>query len=59
MTHPLVRAVLLNYPLHRAHHQHPTASWVELPELVDPEEEPQPSFLENWLRMWRGPEELP
>ena len=27
--------------------------------LVDPEEEPQPSFLENWLRMWRGPEELP
>ena len=58
-THPVVRAVLLNYPLHRAHHQHPTASWVELPELVDPEEEPQPSFLENWLRMWRGPEELP
>ena len=57
-THPVVRMVLLNYPLHRAHHQHPTASWVELPELVDPEEEPQPSFFENWLRMWRGPEEL-
>lgn len=57
-THPVLRAVLLNYPLHRAHHQHPNASWVELPELVDPEEEPQPSFLENWLRMWKGPESL-
>lgn len=58
-THPVVRSLLLNYPLHRAHHQYPTASWVELPHLVDPHEEPQPSFLENWLRMWKGPEELP
>lgn len=58
-THPWVQAVLLNYPLHRAHHQHPTAPWTELPRLVDPEEEPQPSFLENWLRMWKGPERLP
>ncbi len=58
-THPVVRWLLLNYPLHRAHHQHPTASWKELPELVDPDEEPQPSFWENWLRMWKGPEERP
>ena len=58
-THPAIRAMLLNYPLHRAHHQHPTASWVELPELVDPAEEPQPTFLENSLRMWKGPEKLP
>jgi fatty acid desaturase len=58
-THPWVRALLLNYPLHRAHHQHPQASWVHLPRLVDPEEEPQPSYLENWLRMWKGPRRLP
>lgn len=58
-THPVVRRLLLNYPLHRAHHQHPQASWVELPELVDPEEEPQPGYLENWLRMWKGPQPLP
>ncbi|MFA5505781.1 MAG: fatty acid desaturase [Vulcanimicrobiota bacterium] len=58
-THPLVRGLLLNYPLHRAHHQHPTASWAELPQLVDPNEEPQPGFLENWLRMWKGPEKRP
>lgn len=58
-THPVVRAVLLNYPLHRAHHQHPNASWVELPQLVDPDEEPQPGYFENWLRMWKGPERIP
>jgi fatty acid desaturase len=58
-THPLVRALLLNYPLHRAHHQHPQASWVDLPKLVDPKEEPQPSYFENWLRMWKGPRKLP
>lgn len=57
-THPLIRALLLNYPLHRAHHQHPEASWIELPRLVDPEEEPQPGYLENWLRMWRGPQRI-
>lgn len=57
--HPLVRVALLNYPLHRAHHQHPNASWQDLPALVDPEEEPQPGYLENWLRMWKGPETHP
>lgn len=57
-THRLVRALLLNYPLHRAHHQHPEASWIELPRLVDPNEEPQPGYLENWLRMWRGPQQI-
>lgn len=58
-THPVVRALLLNYPLHRAHHQHPQASWLHLPDLVDPHEEPQPGYLENWLRMWKGPRPLP
>lgn len=58
-THPWLRRCLLNYPLHRAHHQHPNHSWVDLPDLVDPDEEPQPSFSEIWLRMWRGPERLP
>ena len=58
-SHPIVRKLLLNYPLHRAHHQHPLASWRDLPDLVDPDEEPQPSYLENWLRMWKGPRELP
>ena len=58
-THPLLQKLLLNYPLHRAHHQHPNAPWTALPQLVDPYEEPQPSFLESWLRMWKGPRELP
>lgn len=58
-SHPLIQKILLNYPLHRAHHQHPNASWRDLPDLVDPEEEPQPSFLGNWLRMWKGPETHP
>lgn len=58
-THPWLRRCLLNYPLHRAHHQHPNRSWVDLPHLVDPDEEPQPTFLEIWLRMWKGPEKLP
>lgn len=58
-THPLVRAALLNYPLHRAHHQHPNASWVELPDLVKDDEEPQPGYFENWLEMWKGPKRLP
>ncbi len=58
-THPWLRRCLLNYPLHRAHHQHPNHSWVDLPHLVDPDEEPQPSFGEIWRRMWKGPEKLP
>ncbi len=57
--HPLIQRLLLNYPLHRAHHQHPNASWRDLPKLVDPQEEPQPGYLENWLRMWKGPERHP
>lgn len=58
-THPIVRRLLLNYPLHRAHHQHPHASWKDLPRLVDPDEEPQPGYLEQWLKMWKGPRKLP
>ncbi len=58
-THPVVRTLLLNYPLHRAHHQHPQASWKDLPDLVDPEEEPQPGYFEQWLKMWKGPRKLP
>lgn len=58
-THPLVRMLLLNYPLHRAHHQHPQASWKDLPALVDRDEEPQPGYLEQWLEMWKGPRRLP
>lgn len=50
----LVRALFLNYHHHLAHHQHPEVSWVHLGRFVDPAV-PRPSFLEIWLRMWRGP----
>lgn len=57
-THPWVRRLLLNYPLHKAHHRHPNLSWIHLPDCVDPNE-PQPSYLEQWLKMWRGPQPMP
>lgn len=57
-THPLVQRMLLNYPLHKAHHRHPNLSWIHLPDCVDPDE-PQPGYFEQWLRMWRGPQPLP
>ena len=55
---PVVRWIFLNYHLHRAHHEHPTAPWTELPSLVDPAH-PSPSVLGIYLRMWRGPRPLP
>lgn len=55
---PLVRLLFLNYHHHLAHHQNPTAPWIDLPKLVDPSV-PQPSFLGIWLAMWRGPRPFP
>jgi fatty acid desaturase len=53
-TSRLLRAVLLNYHLHRAHHREPTLPWTSLPEAVD-QQAPRPSFLAQYLAMWRGP----
>ncbi|MEQ1568095.1 MAG: fatty acid desaturase [Myxococcota bacterium] len=49
-----VRWVLLNYPLHRAHHLHPSAPWTALPGLVEPGVE-RPSWLGMVGRMWLHP----
>lgn len=49
-----LRWALLNYHCHLAHHRHPAAPWTALPALVDPSR-PRPSFLAQWLAMWRGP----
>ena len=53
-----VRALFLNYHLHRAHHRFPNVPWLHLPAVAgrDPG---QPSYLRVWLRMWRGPRRLP
>jgi fatty acid desaturase len=55
---PLVRALFLNYHHHRAHHQRPHVPWIHLPRYVD-FDEPRPSFLSVYLKMWRGPRPYP
>jgi len=55
---PLVRALFLNYHHHRAHHQRPHVPWLHLPKYVD-QDEPRPSFLSVYLKMWRGPRPYP
>ena len=54
----LVQWLFLNYHHHKAHHQHPEVSWLNLSEHVDFTEQ-RPSFLKIWLSMWRGPRPLP
>lgn len=55
---PWVRTILLNYPFHLAHHQHPQAPWIHLGKLVDPNVA-QPRFVAIWWSMWRGPRPYP
>ena len=53
---PVVRTLFLNYHHHRAHHQRPHVPWIHLPRYVD-FDEPRPSFLAIYIKMWRGPRE--
>jgi fatty acid desaturase len=47
--------VWLNHNWHLTHHQHPTVSWIYLPEIAQ-QEDPHREFLPwHYLRMWRGP----
>jgi fatty acid desaturase len=55
---PLVRALFLNYHFHLVHHRDPSIPWTRLPDHVRPGD-PNPSFWEIYLKMWRGPRPLP
>lgn len=50
----LTRALFLNYHYHLAHHQHPSAPWTELPDLVD-QTRPRPSWACIYWSLWLGP----
>ncbi len=54
----LVQYIFLNYHHHRAHHQHPTVSWLYLHKYVDFSEK-RPAFISIYLKMWAGPRPLP
>ena len=45
----------LNHNWHRAHHQHPTVPWNQLPGLGAAEDPQRGFLLAAYLRMWRGP----
>ena len=51
---PLMRAILLNGNWDLVHHQHPMASWTELPRLA-PTSLPPIGFWRQYLSQWRGP----
>jgi fatty acid desaturase len=50
----VVQWIFLNYHHHLAHHQNPTVPWIHLHRLVD-WSAPRPSYLANYLKLWRGP----
>jgi fatty acid desaturase len=49
-----LRAFLLNYHLHLAHHRNPHIPWHDLPKHIDDSRE-RPTFLGQYASMWRGP----
>jgi fatty acid desaturase len=53
-----LRAVLLNFNFHRAHHEHPHLPWPALPARAT-HEPGDISFARGVLRLWRGPIPLP
>jgi fatty acid desaturase len=55
---PLTRALSLNYHYHLAHHRHPQASWVRLPDLIDPADA-RPTFWRIYFKLWRGVQPAP
>lgn len=50
---PVLQFWYLNFNLHLAHHQNPSAPWTELPKLVD-ETRTRIPFWRGYLRLWRG-----
>lgn len=54
----VVQYIFLNYHHHKVHHQNPTISWYYLGDHID-EDEFRPSFMEIYLKMWRGPRPVP
>jgi len=48
-----VRWLSLNYHYHLAHHTHPDVPWIYLGEFVH-QDETRPSFLKNYLALWKG-----
>jgi fatty acid desaturase len=53
-----IRLVFLNYHYHLAHHRDPSTPWNRLPEQVR-RDDPNPTFWNIYLKMWRGPRPLP
>jgi fatty acid desaturase len=54
----VVQYIFLNYHHHKVHHLNPTISWLYLGDHID-EDEFRPSFMEIYLKMWRGPRPVP
>src|SRR6185436_11887165 len=54
----IVQYLFLNYHHHKVHHQNPSISWFYLGRYVD-DDEFRPTFMEIYLKMWRGPRPLP
>lgn len=55
---PLIRTLFLNYHFHLVHHRDPSIPWTQLPKFVRPGD-PNPSFWQIYLKMWKGPRPLP
>jgi len=55
---PLTRFIFLNYHYHQVHHRDPSIPWNQLPQHVR-ENDPNPSFWDIYLEMWKGPKPLP
>lgn len=51
----VMSCVLLNSHWDLNHHRHPEVSWYHLPALGRETDEPQPSYLRQYWRLWRGP----
>ena len=51
---PWMSKLLLHRELDLNHHRYPDVPWNFLPELVSPDE-PQIHYIEQYLRLWKGP----
>jgi len=47
--------VLMNSQWDLNHHRHPEVSWYYLPRLARETDDPQPSYIRQYWRLWRGP----
>lgn len=55
--HRFYQALLLNFNLHLAHHQHPRVPWNYLDRFDDPGRR-RPGYFEAFARFWRGPQPI-